>query len=277
MTGSGCGHVEMLLLQSAKRGDFRGFWVEVVNFRIFYQDFLWDRLWNMIKDWPRVHSTMTAFVELGHTCFCIFELYWTVTCLWIPRVQPRAGHRGEKCVLNLVVGMNVLLVNRKAETSFWTSLGKTSQRQGENLHPVSSFSSLEAYIPDMWPLCSSTGGCEKGWLAMLSLFKDAVADGTKFLYLLIPRGRNLSFQSVTIGIIYSQRISPMPTFNQARCLLRALQELKMALMWNFNVHSANFPQAHGNTEPNQTWSTAPSMLESVSKHLWDQLWWKPLP
>lgn len=153
-------------------------------------------------------------------------------------------------MLNLVVGMNVLLMNRKAETSFWTSLGKTSQRQGENLHPVSSFSSPEAYIPDMRPLCSSMGGCEKGWLVMLSLFKDAVADGTKFLYLLIPGGRNLSFQNVTIGIIYSQRISPMPTFNQAGCLLRALRELEMALMWNFNVHSANFPQACGNTEPN---------------------------
>lgn len=90
--------------QPEKWRHFRGLGAQVVRFRIFHQDFLLDRLWNMIKDRPGVILPWQLISRLCIISFIGWGLGWHRTCLQIPNVQPRVSHSGKTCVLNLAVG-----------------------------------------------------------------------------------------------------------------------------------------------------------------------------
>lgn len=138
------------VLWQEKWGDIRGFWAEVIGFWISYQDFLLDRLWNMIKDDPGVHSPMTALITLGHTCsfMCLSplldcDLVRTEAVFGFPMSSLGQDTQQEMCVESdgwneCVSAMSFINGPRWA---FWRHLGKQG-RGGERISIQPSASPL---------------------------------------------------------------------------------------------------------------------------------------
>ena len=172
----------------------------------------WGDVREKSKGWLRVHprSCTGAYV---FTYPPSSPLYWSARCpgqkpsLDSPHAAQGRSHGPELCVesdgwhecVSAVSCTNKQEGRDKLLDITWGKY-KSEARRASPSSPLASPPWMRTQETSR-TFSASMRGHEKCWLSMTSLFKDAAADGTNFLYLLKHKGRNLSFQSVTVGTI----------------------------------------------------------------------------